>query len=72
VWDATTGEVLAPPLRHSRAIDRVFFRANGDQACVVLEGGIVCTWDLTPDERPIDELRRWLHQQTGIAAERLP
>jgi WD40 repeat protein len=56
VWDAATGEVLAPPLRHDRAIERVFFRAGGDRACVVQEGGVVSTWDLTPDDRDIDAL----------------
>jgi serine/threonine protein kinase/WD40 repeat protein len=57
VWEAATGELLAPPLRHSRAIERVFFRDNGERACVVQEGGVVCTWDLTPDERLIDDPR---------------
>jgi eukaryotic-like serine/threonine-protein kinase len=57
VWDAATGEVLTPPLHHGRAIKAVFFYPNGDRACVLHEGGVVTAWDLTPDVRPIEELR---------------
>jgi serine/threonine protein kinase/WD40 repeat protein len=65
VWDAETGEVLAPPLRHDLAIRRVFFSPDGNRACVVHEGGAVSSWDLTPDQRPVEELLKLARELTG-------
>src|SRR5262249_1746173 len=62
VWDAETGEALTPPLRHGWASlnswpnpsvpispdDRVLATAYRD--------GTVGFWDLSPDERPADDL----------------
>jgi serine/threonine protein kinase len=56
VCDAATGELLAAPLKHSQAIKKVSFAADGNLVCLELEGGVVCTWDLTPDDRPVDAL----------------
>jgi WD40 repeat protein len=65
-WDAATGEALTPPLHHGRAIAQVFFRAEGDQACVVQDGGVVCAWDLTPERRPVEELRAVVQAQAAV------
>src|SRR5262249_20636146 len=54
-WDAFTGELVDSGL-HTLAIKRVFFRADGEEACAADDGGVVTTWNLAPDERPIEEL----------------
>jgi hypothetical protein len=56
VWDAVTGELLVGTCRRPAAIRRVFFHADGTQAGLVREDGMVETWSLTPDDRPIEVL----------------
>jgi WD40 repeat protein len=71
LWDAVTGEVLAPHLRHRGDVIRVFFRAGGGQACAVHRDGVMTAWDVTPDDRPIDDLLaavRELTQPPGVRA----
>jgi tetratricopeptide (TPR) repeat protein len=56
LWDATTGEPLSPPL--GKGAQEV--ADDGDGRLVTLNGGmpyLVCVWDVTPDTRPLDQLR---------------
>jgi WD40 repeat protein len=65
VWDTVSGEVLAAASKHTLPIQRVFFRGAGEQVCIVHDGGYVCTWDLSPDRRAIDELVALAQVQAG-------
>jgi WD40 repeat protein len=56
VWDAQTGQVLAPPMAHSQPIERVVFSTDGRRVLVLHEGKKVRRWDVTPDERRVEDL----------------
>jgi WD40 repeat protein len=57
VWDVAADEPLAPPWQPGRPVRAVFFRAGGARAVVAEEGGPTLARDLSPDGRPLDELR---------------
>jgi WD40 repeat protein len=56
VWDSATGEPLTPPLKHPRAVVRAYFSPDGNQAITVGGDGIVLSWSVRPDERPVATL----------------
>ena len=56
LWDAATGELLSPPMRHSHDIQRVVFDAVAPQAQIVEEDGTVCLWELKEDSHSLEAL----------------
>jgi WD40 repeat protein len=57
VWDATTGEPVTPPFRHSGIVTSVGFHPGGRMLISSTLSGEVFLWDLTPDSRSLDHLR---------------
>ncbi len=70
LWDAVSGEVLAPPRRQTQAIRHAFFRSDGNTAIVVGEGGRVDVWNLTPDPRPTATLQALAQVLSGSRIEK--
>jgi WD40 repeat protein/tetratricopeptide (TPR) repeat protein len=56
VWDATTGRLLVPALRHEDAIRYTEFSPDGRFLVTVTSGSTVRVWDLVIDESPIRPL----------------
>ena len=56
VWDAQTGEALTPPLAAPHDVERLSFQLDGPKVFALGAGGAVSAWDLTPEERPVEEL----------------
>jgi len=59
VWDARYGAPITPPLRHAYHVFDAVFVANGKGLVTEERRGIHRYWDLTPDPRPVAELKRW-------------
>ncbi len=56
IWDAGTGELVSPPLKHSDRVTFVGFRENGNQLVTVSADAVIRVWlldDGTPTERLI-------------------
>ena len=67
VWDSATGQPLTPPLVR-KGLDDAMFSADDRAVKIVCHGddhGTVETWNLTPDNRPANELIT-LAQQLSI------
>jgi hypothetical protein len=61
VWDADTGEALTPPLRHNHAPGAgypVAFSPDDRMIATPYLDHSVRFWDLSPDERPAEDLLR--------------
>jgi serine/threonine protein kinase/WD40 repeat protein len=56
LWDATTGQLLAPPMHHRLAIQGVMFHDGDTRAYVLHTGDLVSIWDLQEDGREIGVL----------------
>jgi serine/threonine protein kinase/WD40 repeat protein len=46
VFDATTGQMLTPPLRHGGRLVSAEFRASNRELATVSKNGVVCVWEL--------------------------
>ncbi|HUL51432.1 MAG TPA: WD40 repeat domain-containing protein, partial [Candidatus Nitrosotalea sp.] len=57
VWDAEIGEPITPPLKRPEPFFFANFIANGLAVVSLTSKGSAVKWDLTRDERPIDDLR---------------
>ncbi len=66
VWDAVTGELLAPLFRHPGFVFHVAFTPDSRRVIAALEQSLVVgsrletnvsIWELTSDERPVEDLR---------------
>jgi serine/threonine protein kinase/WD40 repeat protein len=69
LWDAATGQLLAPPMRHALAVQRVTFHDGDTHAHVVHDGDIVSIWDLSEDDRPVADLLALAQVIAGRAGE---
>ncbi len=58
VFDSQTGVLLRPPLRHRAPVRDAAFSSDGLHIRSVCADGSTWTWDLNPDPRPTDDLRR--------------
>jgi WD40 repeat protein/tetratricopeptide (TPR) repeat protein len=62
VWDTHTGLAVTPPFgppvgrNEDGLLDPVRPAFDGDRRLLTFSGGRVWSWDLTPDERPTDDL----------------
>jgi WD40 repeat protein/Flp pilus assembly protein TadD len=56
VWDSNTGQLLAPPLRHSRGISQASYSLDGLSLFTTSFGGVAWIWDLAPDNRDLSTL----------------
>jgi eukaryotic-like serine/threonine-protein kinase len=57
IWNADSGDPLTPGLAHSgRNLKSLGFRENGNQLIAVTGGEEAFWWDLTPDERPAEDI----------------
>jgi WD40 repeat protein len=70
VWDTRTREPLTPPLAHAERLAAVAFLADGRDIVVLGKAGHVRRWTLTPDERPVDQLRMLAQALAGHKLER--
>jgi serine/threonine protein kinase/WD40 repeat protein len=57
LWETATGDPVAQFLKLPSDFDRLSFRVDGRRLAVIRNGDRVTTWDLTPDERPVEYLR---------------
>ncbi|HEV3261153.1 MAG TPA: WD40 repeat domain-containing protein, partial [Gemmataceae bacterium] len=57
VWDVGTGEPITPPLQHPYELRTVAFRSDGQRVVAVSTEGLERHWELTPDKRPVANLR---------------
>jgi WD40 repeat protein/tRNA A-37 threonylcarbamoyl transferase component Bud32 len=57
VWDASTGERLTAPLKHPCEVRKAWFSADME-AMTLGADQLVRTWDLRPDNRPLELLLR--------------
>jgi hypothetical protein len=55
LWETRTGHPLAPPLKHGGAVWHASFVGDGNRL-VTASGPVGRVWDLTPDDRPMEEL----------------
>ncbi|MCI0461473.1 MAG: protein kinase [Gemmataceae bacterium] len=56
VWDAATGEPVTPPLPQNVRLDVAAFRPDGRQ--LVTTVSLIRLWDLSAEERPLEDLVR--------------
>jgi eukaryotic-like serine/threonine-protein kinase len=57
-WDAATGAAVTPPLRHDGPVAHAAFRPDGRRVVTAGWDGAAKVWDVSPDPRPLEELRR--------------
>jgi WD40 repeat protein len=73
VWDAATGDPLGLPLRHGAEVAHAVFSPDGRRALTALGQGTSAAeerraarlWDLSPDDRPVEELVQLAHFLAG-------
>jgi hypothetical protein len=56
VWDADTGELVAPPLKHGQYLTTVRFGSKR-RVLTACADGTVRVWDLLPENRPVRALQ---------------
>jgi WD40 repeat protein len=56
VWDLNTGEPITPTFPHYGDVCRVLLSNEGDSLVTCGEENLVRLWDLTPDNRPLEQL----------------
>src|SRR5262249_53054199 len=64
VWDADTGLPVTPPLPFPPGTAVAAWWADGRRV-LVKSGEAVSAWDVSPDPRPVDELRAWAELLSG-------
>ncbi len=60
VWDATTGEPVTPFLKHGDPVSHALFSPDGRRV-VTASMHKAQVWDVSPDERPVDDLLLLAH-----------
>ena len=65
VWDASTGEPVTPPLQHSGLVSSIEFHPDGEAITTSSLAGEVFVWDLTPDLRPLVEIKKDAKLRSG-------
>jgi tetratricopeptide (TPR) repeat protein len=56
LWDAATGEPVAPSLNHADHVNAAAFSPDGRWLATGCRDGTVWLWDVSPSERPVSEL----------------
>ena len=56
MWDTETGKALSPPLLHAEMVVSVAFSPDSRHLMTGSADGIFRMWDLTPQQRPIEDM----------------
>ncbi|MBI2927554.1 MAG: WD40 repeat domain-containing protein [Verrucomicrobia bacterium] len=65
VWDANTGSLAAPPLKQSVPIQSAVFSPDGRQIFTGGKDGMVRTWDLSPYQGSVADLKAMAQVLSG-------
>lgn len=65
VWDVESGEAITPPFVHPDNVLHVQFLGKNRAILTTTSAGQKFVWDLTPDDRPIEGIRKIADFQAG-------